>query len=151
MSRMSDRAKKVGLALVTPAAALLAVAGCSLTTGSSAQPTVAHIVVDGTAPSGSLELVVSTNFYETQDTTTGSINQVFNSADTLSIDLPYDDHVQLVDQGKIAVHLKNVSASDVTVHMQVGLDNGQGYDHQSTLSQGQELVYVYVFTPSAFG
>ena len=44
-----------------------------------------------------------------------------------------------------------MSASDVTVHMQVGLDNGQGYDHQATLPQGQELVYVYVFTPSVFG
>ncbi|MCG6957626.1 MAG: hypothetical protein LJF04_16670 [Gemmatimonadetes bacterium] len=142
---------RFGLALAAPAAALLALAGCSLTTGSSAQPTVAHIVVDGTAPSGSLELVVSTNFYEVQDTVTGVIRQVFNSADTLSITLPYDDHVQLGDPSKIAVHLKNVSASDVTVHMQVGLDNGQGYDHQATLPQGQELVYVYVFTPSVFG
>jgi hypothetical protein len=142
---------KLGLALAAPAAALIAVAGCSLTTGNSKQPTVAHIVVDGTAPSGSLELVVSTNFYEVQDTTTGAISQVFNSADTLSVDLPYDDHVQLGDPGMIAVHLKNVWASDVTVHMQVGLDNGQGYDHEATLPQGQELVYVYVFTPSVFG
>jgi hypothetical protein len=142
---------KLGLALAVPAAALLAVAGCSLTTGSSNQPTVAHIVVDGSVPSGSLQLVVSTNFYEVQDTITGTISQIFNSADTLSIDLPYDSHVDLRDPGMIAVRLKNVSASDVTVHMQVGLDNGQGYDHEAKLPQGQELVYVYVFTPSVFG
>lgn len=150
MDCTGSTSRSVTRALATVAFLALATTACSLSTGPTNQPTVAHIIVTGTA-SESLELMVSTNFYETQDPTTGAINQVFNTSDTKQIDVPYDARVQLTDQGSIAVHLKNTSSTDVTVRLQVGLDNGQGYDNTATLAQGKELSYVFVYTASAFG
>jgi hypothetical protein len=124
-------------------------AGCSLSAGPSNAPTDAHIVIDGTS-SSPLQLIVSINFYEVQNND-GTIAETYNSADTVSITLPYDQHWALNDQGRIAVHLKNQSATDVDVHMTVSLNNGgSGYNRSKTLSSGQDMGYVYVYTPSTF-
>lgn len=141
---------RLGQALVGLAAlATLTVSGCSLSTGPGNAPTVAQIVIDGTA-SGSFQLIVSTDFYEVQSSTDGSISEVYNTADTLDITPPYDSQVNLTDLGIIAVHLKYTSPGSATVHMKVGLDNGQGYDHSATISGDQEMSYVYVYTQPTF-
>ena len=135
--------------LAVGAAALLVLFGCSLTTSPADAPTDAHIVVSGS--SASLQLTVSTDFYQVQDTVTAEIHEVYNSSQTLTITPPYDEHWSIGSTARIAVHLKNTSASDATVRMQIELDNGgQGYDHNSTLPSGQELAYVYVFNQSIF-
>jgi hypothetical protein len=136
-------------ALTALGVALLGVPGCSLSTGPSQRPTSAHIIIDGTA-AAPLQLVISTDFYETQDATTAEIVQVFNTADTVSVDPPDDRTVDLGDFGGIAVHLKNLSPTDASVRMRVSLDNGQGYDYTGTLPQGQEFVYVYLFGEATF-
>ena len=136
-------------ALAVGAATLTALFGCSLTTSAPDAPTDAHIVVSGT--STPLQLTVSTDFYQVQDTVTAEIHEVYNSSQTITITPPYDQHWSIGSQARIAVHLKNTSASDVTVRMQIELDNGgQGYDHNSTLPSGQELAYVYIFNQSIF-
>ena len=142
------RWKATRLGLVLAAAATLAVAGCSLNTGPANKPTVAHIVIDGTAP-GPLSLVVSTNFYEVQNSD-GSLSEVYNASDSTSVSLPYDNQVALNDLGSVSVHVKYPGSGSASVHMTVSLDNGQGYDHSATISGDQELSYVYVNNQPTF-
>ncbi len=149
MHRMDARSKATRSGLVVAAVATLTISGCSLSTGPGNMPTVAHIVVDGTAQ-GSLMLVVSTDFYEVLNSTDGTISESYNSADSTSIALPYDNKVQLASNGSISVRLRYAGSGSATVHMQVSLDNGQGYDKQATISGDQELSYVYVYNQPTF-
>jgi hypothetical protein len=148
MDLSGSRSRYALRALAVVSAATLSVSGC-LTSSPDNKPTVAHITVDGTAPSP-LQLVISTDFYETQDLDTGEISQIFNTADTLDITLPHDRTVDLADFGSIVVRLKNPVVATASVRMQISLDNGKGYDQSATLSDGAELVYVYVFNELVF-
>jgi hypothetical protein len=142
-----SRLRGTHFGLVLAAVAALAAAACSLSTGPGNQPTVAHIVVDGTS-AAPLQLLVSTDFYEVVDQN-GAINEVYNSQDTTDISLPYDNRVQL-PIGSVSVKVVNPSATSASVHLQVGLDNGKGYDHTATLANGQEMSYIYVYTAPTF-
>lgn len=148
MNYTEARSKATRIGLVMAAVATLAISACSLSTGPGNAPTVAHIVIDGTA-AGPLRLTVSTDFYQTQSSN-GNISEVYNSADSTDISIPYDDHVQLTSLGSIAVHLRYTGSGSATIHMQVGLDNGQGYDRQATISGDQDMSFVYVYNQPTF-
>jgi hypothetical protein len=137
----SDR-KAAHRALALAAVAALGATAC--TTGPTERPTVADITVEGTAPVP-LELVVSTDFTETQDPSTGEIIQHLNAADTFDIELPHERTVSLAARGDVVVRLKNPVVEAASVRLRITLDNGQGYDQSATLSDGAELVYIYVF------
>ncbi|MCG6987988.1 MAG: hypothetical protein LJF06_07395 [Gemmatimonadetes bacterium] len=147
--RFTDsRSRGTRIGLVLAAVAALVASACSLSTGPGSMPTVAHIVVQGTAP-GSLQLILSTDFYEVKDQN-GVISEVYNSQDTTDITLPYDNRVQLTSLGSISVKVRNTSATAASVHLQVGLDNGQGFDHTASIANGQEMSYIYVYTAPTF-
>ena len=147
MHATDSRSRGTRLGLLLAAVGALVVSACSLSTGPGNQPTVAHIVVQGTAP-GPLQLLVSTDFYEVKDQN-GAISEVYNSVDSTDITLPYDNRVQL-PIGSVSVRLRNASATAASVHLQVGLDNGKGYDHTATIVNGQEMSYIYVYTAPTF-
>jgi len=118
---------------------------CSSGTQPDLKPTSARIRADGTAP-GQLKLVVSTDFYEAQDDVTFEVYQVFESADTSYIDLPYDEVVPLSSLGSVVVQLGNDDIAPAQVRLRVDLDSGQDpYDRSATMSEGGRLRYVFVF------
>lgn len=147
MHPTDSRSHGTRLGLVLAAVAALAASACSLSTGPGNMPTTAHIVVQGTAP-GPLQLLVSTDFYETTNQN-GAITEVYNSEDTTDISLPYDNRVQL-PIGCVSVRLRNTSAAAASVHLQVFLDNGKSYDHTASIANGQQMSYVYVYTAPTF-
>lgn len=147
LTRSRARIAGRGLALAVVAALTTS---CSLTTSPPKKPTTAHIIIEGSTPAP-LELVTSTDFYQTQNQTTLEVNEVYNKADTLGIGtLPYDATVDLTDLGSISVRLKNPVVATASVRMRVTLDNGQGYDQTATLSDGASLVYVYTYSELLF-
>ncbi len=151
LARSRWTAARTALALMAVAA--VSASACAVSTGPHKRPTNAHIVVEGTAPVP-LELVISTDFTESVDPITFQIVQHFNSADTFDIQLPHDHTVDLSALGDIVVRLKNPVVDVASVRLRISLDNGQAYDQSATLSDGAELVYVYVYggtTPSYRG
>lgn len=142
-----SRGTRIAPALVAVAA--LAAAGCSLSVGPGKMPTVAQIVVQGSSPVA-LKLIVSTDFYEVQDPTSGGIAEVYNAADTTDINLPYEASVDLTSTGAISIRLTNPTAQSASVHLQITLDSGPGYDHTGTIANGQELKYIYVYNQPLF-
>jgi len=136
------------LALVLVAGGL---AGCSTTTDPDVKPSRADITVSGnsTVP---LRLVVSTDFYETINQLTGERGQVFNSADTLTLEtLPYSASVQLTELGSIVVDVSNASETEATVRLQVTMDSGQEpYDQTAIMSLGGALRYVFSYYSPIF-
>lgn len=144
-----SRLRITPVTLAVAAMAALAVAGCSLSTNSSNAPTAAHIVADGSAP-GPLQLIVSTDFSQTQNQNTGNIAIQYNSADSSEISLPYDSTVAISSLGIISVALINPDTVAASVHLTIGLDNGQGFDRTATLASGQALSYTYVYHGPVF-
>jgi len=130
---------------------LAAVVGCSTTTDPDLKPTRADITISGssTVP---LRLVVSTDFYETINQLTGERGQVFNSADTLTVEtLPYVSSVQLSDLGSVVVDVSNPSETEATVRLQVAMDSGQSpYDQTAIMSQGGALRFVFSYYSPTF-
>ncbi|HSG47197.1 MAG TPA: hypothetical protein VLA43_05190 [Longimicrobiales bacterium] len=136
----------LGVALLATAAA-----GCSTSTDPDLKPTRADITISGstTVP---LRLIVSTDFYETINQLTGERGQVFNSADTLTVEtLPYVSSVQLSDLGSVVVDLSNPSDTEATVRLQVAMDSGQSpYDQTAIMSQGGALRFVFSYYSPTF-
>lgn len=130
---------------------LFAVAACSTSTNPDTKPTSAEIRVTGAAPD-SLQLVVSTDFFETIDQVDGTRDQVFNSADTSFITtLPYNETVALTDLGSIVVDVSNPSDVPATVRLMVEVNSGQNpYDREATMSEGGALRYVFNFFSPVF-
>ena len=137
-------------ALALAAFVAVVATACSVSTGPHTRPTSAHITIEGTAPSP-LQLVISTDFTESQDPVTFEIVQHFNAADTIAVQPPLDRMVDLSEFGDIVVRLKNPVVEVASVRLRISLDNGQGYDQTATLSDGGELVYIYTFTDPLAG
>lgn len=136
----------IGLALL-----MAGLTGCSTTTEPDLKPQRADITVSGssTVP---LRLIISTDFYETINELTGTRGQVFNSADTLTLEsLPYRSSVQLTDQGSIVVDLSNESETEASVRLQVAMDSGQQpYDQSAIMSLGGALRFVFSYYSPTF-
>jgi hypothetical protein len=147
MHPTDSRSHGTRLGLVLVAAAMLAAGGCSLSTSGN-MPTTASIVVDGSSPVP-VQLIVSVDFYQVVDSS-GAISERYNSADTTSITFPYNESVDISSLGSISVRVRNPAPDTATVHLKVGLDNGQGFDHTSAIANGQQLSYVYVYVQSPF-
>lgn len=135
-----------GLALTLAVAS----AACSTGTNPDVKPTRADISLSGstTVP---LQLVVSTDFFETWDPVNAVRAQVFNHADTFLItSLPYDRVVQLNESGSVVVDVSNPSVTEATVRLRVELDSGQPpYDQTGVMSEGGALRFVFsYFSPT---
>lgn len=139
--RMDVKGKIPAMGMVF--AVLLGSAACDSGTSPDEKPTRADVAVVGEAPVP-LELVVSTDFYET--VRDGEVVQVRNSADTLYIELPFAQTFYLTDLGSVLVELANHDDEPAQVELSVELDNGQEpYRQSATMSQGGQLRYVLAF------
>lgn len=123
-------------------AVLSSAAACDSGTSPDEKPTRADVAAVGDAPVP-LELVVSTDFYET--VRDGEVVQVKNSADTLFIEPPFAQTFFLSDLGSVLVELANYDAEPAQVELSVELDNGQTYQQSATMSEGGRLRYVFAF------
>lgn len=121
-------------------------AACANSTAPTNRPTEARVRVEGTSPVP-LQLVVSTDFYETVDQFTGEILQITASADTTQItSLPFDRTVPLTSLGSVLVSLTNHADQPAQVRLRVNLDGGQDpYDQSAEMSKGGQLRYVFAF------
>lgn len=134
-----ERATAMGMACAVLASAM----ACDSGTGPGDKPTRADVAVVGDAPAP-LELVVSTDFYET--VRDGEVVQVKNSADTLFIEPPFAQTFFLSDLGSVLVELANHDDEPAQVELSVELDNGQEpYRQSATMSEGGQLRYVFAF------
>lgn len=129
----------------------MAAAACSTSTDPDLKPTRADVTISGstTVP---LRLIVSTDFYETFNQLTGERGQVFNSADTITVEtLPYVSSIQLTDLGSVVVDVSNSSDTEATVRLQVAMDSGQQpYDQTAIMSQGGALRFVFSYYSPTF-
>lgn len=133
------RAIRAMLVLVVTATS----AACDFGTSPDTKPTRAEVAVSGEAPVP-LELVISIDFHET--VRDGEIIQVKNTADTLFIDPPFAQTVQLNELGSVLVELTNHDPEPAQVELSVELDSGQDpYRQSATMSEGGKLRYVFVF------
>ncbi len=128
---------------VQAAAALVALAACSLGTDAPDKPTSARVRVEGTTPHPLL-LVTATDFYEQIDPSSGATTAVANRADTTEIALPFESTIDLTATGSVYVELRNLLEPVASVRLRVELDNGKGYDRSATLSDDAALIYYYV-------
>ena len=137
----------------TAAAALacsLIVAGaCSLGTSPDNKPTSAVINIEGTTPNP-LKLILSTDFFEQLNTSSGVYTPILISSDTVLVTPPYNKTVNIAALGSIYVELYQPEVATATVHMKVDLDNGEGYEQNATLSDKAQLIYYFIFTNYSF-
>ena len=118
---------------------------CSTGGEPDVKPTTARIQVEGSTPAP-LQLVISTDFYEILDDVNFEILQVVRQADTLFIDLPFDQTFSLTSEGNLLVALTNHEAVPAQIRMRVELDSGQDpFDQNATMSEGGTLRYVFTF------
>lgn len=135
--------KKKITAIGAALAVLSSSAACDSGTSPDEKPTRADVAVVGDSPVP-LELVVSTDFYET--VRDGEVVQVKTSADTLFIEPPFAQTFYLSDLGSVLVELANYDDEPAQVELSVELDNGQEpYRQSATMSEGGRLRYVYAF------
>jgi len=136
---------------VFAASCLVVAAACSTSTSPDIKPTTAEITITGTA-AAPLRLIVSTDFFETFNTTTGERGQVFNTADTFFVStLPHEQTVSLTDLGSVVVDVSNPADDPATVRLFVELDSGQPpYDREATMSEGGALRYVFNYVSPEF-
>lgn len=129
----------MGMAFVV----LVGSVACDSGTAPGEKPTRADVAVSGDAPVP-LELVVSTDFYET--VRNGEVVQIRNSADTLFIEPPFAQTFFLSELGSVLVELANHDDEPAQVELSVELDSGQEpYRQSATMSEGGQLRYVFVF------
>ena len=128
---------------------LMVAGACSLSTAPDEKPTKAVIEIDGSSPNP-LKLIISTDFYEQFNTSTGAYTPILVSSDTVLITPPYDKTVAIGYSGSIYVELLQPELATATVHMKVDLDNGEGYEQNATLSDRAQLIYYFVFTSYTF-
>jgi hypothetical protein len=127
----------------------LAVAGaCSLSTTPD-PPTSAEIDVEGTSPNP-LKLIVSQDFFEQLNTSTGARTPVLVTSDTVLITPPYHNTVNLSALGSIYVELYQPELGTATVHMTVDLDNGERYEQNATMSDKAQLIYYFIYSNYAY-
>jgi len=123
--------------------ALMMAAGCRLSSGPDNVPTSARVRVEGTGPD--LELIISTDFFEQVNLSTGERTAVVNRADTLRPNLPFDQTFDLGNGGSVYVKLNNPVVETATVRLRVDLNEGQSYDQAATLSDQAALIYYFIF------
>jgi hypothetical protein len=107
-------------------------------------PTSAVINIDGTTPNP-LTLIVSTDFYEQVNLSTGQYTPILVTADTVPLTPPYNRTVDISALGNIYVEVYQPEVATASVHMKVDLNNGQGYDQSATMSDKAQLIYYFVF------
>ena len=122
---------------------------CSFGTSPDNVPTSAVIDIQGSTPNP-LELIVSTDFYEQLNTSTGERKPVLVTSDTVLITPPYHDTVDIAALGSVYVELYQPEVATASVHMMVDLDNGQHYEQNATLADKAQLIYYFVFTDYSF-
>jgi hypothetical protein len=132
------------------AAALLgafavAFVGCDIGTSVDDIPTTARVRVEGTAPD-TLKLIVSANFFEQINLTTGDRYAVLEESDTLALSLPYDETWPLSELGSVYVELLYEPTSTASVTLRVNLDNGESFEQAATMSADAQLIYYWVWS-----
>jgi hypothetical protein len=138
------------VATVAALASSLIVAGaCSLGTTPGNQPTRAEITIDGTTPNP-LKLIISTDFFEQLNTSSGALTPILVKSDTVLITPPYSNTVDISTFGSIYVELLQPEVETASVHMKVDLDNGEGYEQNATLADRAQLIYYYIFTQYSY-
>lgn len=117
---------------------------CGSSTSPPQRPSEATVRLTGetTVP---LRLIVSTDFFETLDPLEGTRDQVFVTADTLTIEtLPYNETFVLGALSSIVVDVSNPDETPATVRLEVELNGGQQpFEQEGVMSQGGSIRYVY--------
>jgi hypothetical protein len=119
--------------------------GCSLST-ENPTPTSARITVTGSGTTP-LELVVSTDFFEQIIGEGTEITAVIVTADTFSIDLPFEQTTALDDLGNVLYRLIQADSTPSNVTMQVFVDDNLEYNQDAAISQGASLEFRFLFRP----
>ena len=127
----SGTGKRMGLVLVT----LLVLSGCSLNTDLR-RPENARLTLTGPA-SGSLEMVVSTNFLVFE----GAVS--FVDADTSMVSPPVEKTYALGIPARIYLEAKNAGdqAEDFTLKVWIGGESW--YNESKVLAPGETFEFVY--------
>ena len=95
-------------------------------------------------------LILSTDFFEQLNTSSGVYTPILISSDTVLVTPPYNKTVNIAALGSIYVELYQPEVATATVHMKVDLDNGEGYEQNATLSDKAQLIYYFIFTNYSF-
>jgi hypothetical protein len=111
----------------------LAVQGC----GVANRPDTARILLEGPA-SASMTLVTSQKFFVRAD---GGIE--FQSSDTLSIAVPFDETVRLGAPARFYISAANAEAEPWTFRLQIWIGDRSWYDETKILDPGEDFEFVY--------
>ncbi len=131
--------------MVTFSFVLIMTGACSFNTAPDNKPASAKIAIEGTTPNP-LTLILSSNFFEQINLSTGQRTPVLITSDTVSLTLPYSKTLDISAFGSVYVEVYQPEVATATVHMKVDLDTGPGYDQNATLADKAQLIYYYVFS-----
>ena len=117
---------------------------CDLGTSIDDMPTSARVRVDGSAPE-ELRLISSIDFIEQLNLETGARSVLLLESDTMVIDLPFDETIDVRQTGSVYVELLYTPSSLASVNLRVELDNGERFEQAATMSYGAQLIYYWVW------
>lgn len=125
--------------------AVLALGGCSLITTGDEPPTTARVRVEGTAPQP-MVMIRSTNFFEQLNLDTGERRAILSTADTVEIDLPFDETFATGVDGSVYVEVLYRDLDPASIRMRVDLRPGdESFEQSATMSDNARLIYYFIF------